>query len=66
MNWQVGQHVYCDRAASPQENRQGQNGPDGKVTVNEGGSIIISCPDRNMIVVGTEESLKRLGWRLAD
>lgn len=55
MNWQVGQQVRCDRP--------GKSGPDGKVTVNEGGSIIISCPDRNMIVVGSEESLKRLGWR---
>ncbi|WP_448573584.1 hypothetical protein [Trichothermofontia sp.] len=56
MNWQVGQQVRCDR--------QDQSGHDGKVAVNEGGSIIISCPDRNMIVVGSEESLKRLGWRL--
>lgn len=55
MNWPVGQRVRCDR--------QGQTGYDGKVTINDAGSIIISCPEDNMIVVGTEESLKRLGWQ---
>lgn len=55
MNWPVGQRVRCDR--------QGQTELDGKVMVNEAGSIIISCSDEKMIVVGTEENLKRLGWQ---
>lgn len=56
MEWIVGQKVVCDR---PEQLLTGCT-----IKVKEEGSVIISCPNIDLVFWGQQEQLERLGWRL--
>lgn len=55
MEWNIGQKVVCDR---PEQLLTGCT-----IKAKEEGSVIISCPNIDLVFWGQQEQLEQLGWR---
>jgi len=58
MNWKVGQQVICDRPGQPLTRCT--------VQVADVDSVVIACPDMQLVICGKRETLESLGWRLTE
>ncbi|HEY9623888.1 MAG TPA: hypothetical protein V6C78_26250 [Crinalium sp.] len=55
MDWKVGQKVVCDR---PEQMLSGCT-----IQTVDADSIVISCPNVNLVICGKQRNLEQLGWR---